>query len=515
MTLIVLCLGLFNLFFGEVVPAGGGLGWDGVTYADITRNFPSLVENGGLSNYYAKRFLPSCVVRVMLLASGSSFDNPDIVVAFRIYNICLMCLATLIWKRIADTLCLSNSGRWLGFSSLFLNFNCSKVMFYDPVLTDSTALLAGLLLLLAYLQRSTFLLFLITILASFAWQIVGFCGFLLLLLPRCNGPTTLDASRCSGWTFSTNQLKLYLKVGWVSVSCLALIGIIVSKHLDSLLPMERIIKIVQNHGISWCLLRIGFWGGPFLTGVPSLLGVSIAIVMLCRPPLVLREALDSMKRGGTTGVLAAAGAVGVPWVIVNMISNPSVPNATGVGGILGVMFFPPIGKVLLPLVGLAAFWGPMVLVLATRWGAFCREAQALGLGFVAVIALNLPLGLATEPRYVTLAWPFAVLGGVMVMERSPVSKGFQWAFGVLTVLYAQFWLKINLAPWVGGDFDGLLEFPKQIFFMHYGFWMSDWAYLFYLVAGSCSLIWLWRTNGDGGNVAHKKQPSVCCRIPRL
>jgi len=31
MARLVLALGLFNLLFGEVVPAGGGLGWDGVT----------------------------------------------------------------------------------------------------------------------------------------------------------------------------------------------------------------------------------------------------------------------------------------------------------------------------------------------------------------------------------------------------------------------------------------------------------------------------------------------------
>ena len=490
MTAIVMGLGLFNLFFGEVVPAGGGFGWDGVIYADITRNLPSLVGNGELSSYYAKRILPSCAVRGILSAVGSSFDNINIVKGFRTYNLIILILATFIWKRIANGLSINLVGRWVGFGAIFMNFNCSKAMLYLSVSTDPTALVLGLLILMLYLEGRTSSLLVATIVGSFAWQIVSLCGAILLLFPRNVQAPNIGDSGKELYTATKAQLQQCLRIGWVVIVVASICGIVISLNLGLLLPLGRIVKASSTHGVDWVITRAGFWFAIILTGVPSILAAVTAIGMLMCSKSWLSKEFDRFWKSGLLSKVAAVVAIAAPAIVVHAISNPSIPNATGVGGILGVMFFPPIGKVLLPLVGLAAFWGPMVLVLATRWGAFCREAQALGLGFVAVIALNLPLGLATEPRYVTLAWPFVVLGGVMVLERCETSKGFCWAFGVLTVLYGQFWLKINLAPWVGGDYEGLQEFPKQVLFMHYGFWMSNWAYVGYLIAAVASLYWL-------------------------
>jgi hypothetical protein len=51
------------------------------------------------------------------------------------------------------------------------------------------------------------------------------------------------------------------------------------------------------------------------------------------------------------------------------------------------------------------------------------------------------------------------------------------AFSALTIIFAKFWLKMNISPWDENDLEGLLEFPKQMLFMHYGPWMS-WPMLF-------------------------------------
>lgn len=45
---MVLVLGLLNFFYGELVPAGGGLGWDGVLYADMVRNIGSVINGGAV-----------------------------------------------------------------------------------------------------------------------------------------------------------------------------------------------------------------------------------------------------------------------------------------------------------------------------------------------------------------------------------------------------------------------------------------------------------------------------------
>jgi hypothetical protein len=137
MTTIVITLGMLNFFFGEIVPAGGGFGWDGVTYANITRNLESMISEGQLSNYYAQRVLPSAVVRSMLLLTGASFSDNNIIRGFECYNLILLFGASWVWKRLADNFSISLGGRWLGFCGLFLTYISSKQMFYYPVLTDT------------------------------------------------------------------------------------------------------------------------------------------------------------------------------------------------------------------------------------------------------------------------------------------------------------------------------------------------------------------------------------------
>ena len=143
MTAIVIVLGVLNFFFGEIMLAGGGFGWDGVTYAHMTRKLESMVSNGQLSNYYAQRILPSAVVRSLFPFLDVSFNDRNIIRGFECYNLMLLVAATWVWKRIADNFSISLGGCWIGFCGLFLSFMASKQTFYYPVLTDVTALFVG------------------------------------------------------------------------------------------------------------------------------------------------------------------------------------------------------------------------------------------------------------------------------------------------------------------------------------------------------------------------------------
>ncbi|MBC7489927.1 MAG: hypothetical protein H7240_08175 [Glaciimonas sp.] len=90
MLLIVLALGLLNFFWGEKVPAGGGFGWDGVYYAEMVRNLDSMINGGQLNSYYTQRILPSAVVRGILLFSGASMSDANIIRGFEVYNSALL-----------------------------------------------------------------------------------------------------------------------------------------------------------------------------------------------------------------------------------------------------------------------------------------------------------------------------------------------------------------------------------------------------------------------------------------
>lgn len=121
-------------------------------------------------------------------------------------------------------------------------------------------------------------------------------------------------------------------------------------------------------------------------------------------------------------------------------------------------------------------WGPAVLLLLLRKDV-SAELRKIGLGPVGIVAITLPLVLVTEARFILGAWPSLILALALTLDRSGTSKLFGYLYGALTILNNQLWLKFNIAPWEGNDYAELAEFPKQMFFLHYGPWMNWPAYL--------------------------------------
>jgi hypothetical protein len=482
MVLIVLAMGLSYFFFGERVPAGGGLGWDGVTYAGMVRNLGVMLHHGLLSVYYAQRILPSAIVRGMLLVSGAQLSDANIIRAFELFNLALLVGGCLIWRRLADHFSISLGGRWIGFCGLFLSFNCAKAIFYLPANTDVAALFIGLLLLLCYVEKRPVALLVTAIMGAFDWQIASLCGAILLLFMEV-GTTTEAIVPSPVW--DSCRFARIARFAWLAVLGVSLAGFGTVAGLATLVGTHR------SQGLHITGLE------KVLTALPSLAGAALALVMLAGSLLLVSVAVGNLRMIRFRVVVLALVAVMVPWLLVRAIGNPTLANAGSPTGVFLGIVLPPGGKFLLPLVGLTAFWGPMVLLVLVNWRKFCLEARRLGVGFMAVVGMTLVLGLTTEPRFVTLGWPFLVLGGVLAMERTTTAPSFKYVWAALTIVFAQFWLKMNLAPWSPGIYDDLGAFPKQVLFMHYGLWMGWWAYLGQFAVVALCLGWLRRALRPG------------------
>lgn len=510
MLLSVFVLGVLSFFWGEKVPAGGGFGWDGVIYAKMVRNLNGMISDGQLSSYYAQRILPSAIVRSMLILSKTSMTDINIIRCFEIYNLSLLVGAVWIWKRIADNFSLSLSGRWIGFSGIFVNYQCSKQAFYYPVLTDVTALFVGMLLLLFYIEKKPIALFIVTIIGAFCWPIVSVCGAMLLIFLRAELPKAVLLPVA----FDNKSLLFshFVKLIGSALLVLSIIGYLIFTKLvpvseqacsafnNQLQTLMNVIPANITSSYEWiininnpCVLENWIIKlEQVLTALPSVFGALVAILMLIGSWSFVQSVASNLWRAHLPLVALAILAVLIPILIIKLISNPSVTNPSSLMLLIKLILLPQEGKVLLPIVTLAVFWGPVVVLLLLYWKAFCIEARKLGVGVVAVLGISLPFGLVGEPRFMTVAWPFLVLGIVLALELSNKKASFKYVFAALTILYAQFWMKLNLAPWIGGDSDGLQEFPKQIYFMHYGLWMSWVSYLIQLFLIIISTLWLKR-----------------------
>lgn len=468
MFLIVIALGLLNFFFGEKIPAGGGFGWDGVLYAEMVRNLESMINLGQLSSYYSLRILPSAVVRGMLFLVNAQITDINIIRGFEIYNFLLLVVVCWVWKLLSDSFALSLAGRWVGFSGVFINFQCSKQAFYYPVLTDVTALFCGMLLLLFYVRKKPLLLFLTAIIGAFAWPVVSVFGAFLLIFLEGDLPSSAIAPKPSIFSMGGVTVPYLVKLGGL----LVLIGSIYGYVLAPVLGLELACTAPSPVGV--CTLE------GLLTGAPSLFGLLVALAVLLGSRVFLMAAFACLLRARFFLMFLAVASIVIPVFVVGLIANPEIQNPGDWKVTLTYLLLPSVGKFFLSTLTLVLFWGPLVLLLIFYWREFCVEARKLGLGFVAVIFISLPLGFLGEPRMITLGWPFFVLGVVLVLERLEKKSSFKYVLGLFTVLYAQFWLVINVSPWLSLDYASLLEFPVQLYFMHYGLWMSWFSYFLQL-----------------------------------
>lgn len=493
MALIILVLGLFSFFWGEKITAGGGFGWDGSQYADMVRKLDSIIGRGQLGSYYAQRILPSAIVHGMLRVAGATDSNLNIIRGFELYNLMLLVMGCGVWKRIADKVSLSLAGRWIGFSGVFLNYECSKQAFFYPILTDVTALFIAMLLLMFYLEKRSIGVFVATVAGAFAWPVVSVCGAFLLIFLQSEFPKQIVAP---AWMLSAKRsgmLARAVKFGGGAVLMLSVLGYLALKQNAAATGHEckipKILASIMVPSVVPCTLE------RLLTGLPSLAALAFALALLVGSWAFFSAIIVNLRKAPLHLIVMAIAAIVVPSFVVKAISNPAVPNPSNVQYLIEYILLPPSGKVLLPLVTLSAFWGPLVLLLCLYWKECCVEARRLGPGIVAILGVSLPLGIACEPRFITVAWPFFVLVLVLALEHSKATAPLKCALIVLTIIFGQFWLQINIVPWLPPDYEGILTFPKQLYFMHYGLWMSWTSYLLQLPAVILSAVWLRRNLG--------------------
>ena len=497
MLVIVLTLGLLNFFWGEKVTAGGGFGWDGVYYAEMVRHLDTMVSNGELGSYYMQRILPAACVRGVLLLTGMPINDDNIINGFEIYNLLILVLICFSWKRISEKLSLSISGRWIGFSGIFINFECSKQSFFYPVLTDVTALLAGTLLLLFYLEKKPVLIFIVSVVGAFCWPVVSTSGALLIfflktVLPDNSirpPPLRLKIQSIDKISAAKNLficILVFCVIGYIALvlytptseQVCGIYNLKLSKFSENM-PISFFDKIQRSiNGADPCLLeKILIQAEKLLTAIPSILILFVALLALIGSTSFFKYLISSLREIPLLLFILAVLVMLIPALLIKHFANPVVANPSSLLVLIRLTLFPQEGKFFLPFVSLAVFWGPVVLLIIIYWQEFCIQTRKLGPGVVAVIALALILGMVGEPRFLTIGWPFLVLGLVLTLEDIRFKPEFKPVFIILTIIFAQFWMILNYEPWMPPDGEGLQDFPKQLYFMHYGLWMSWITYL--------------------------------------
>jgi len=468
---VTVAIGVYS-FFGEHIQVAGGVGTDGQIYADMMRGLPHNLWDGSLSPYYAHRIVVPLIMRGIFEILQLPLSNDNIWRAFAIYTIVLQAGSAMLWVAIGRLRQLTEPQTWLGFLALFVNFGAAKNSQFMPVLLDSSAIFLSLASLLFFLKANRAALCATSIIGGLTWSMASLVGALLLAFPLRDlepEPRRMD------------QRLLWLPV----LAMAAAIAVYLAMQPpDCLLQQHaadfaRLPGKIASHVCVTAQAAATFWPAGALAFV-AFVRLVWAKGWLVRP----------------TNIVLALATIAVPELIARSIGNPAVHQGADLFLIAEMALTPAPGLFFLPLVSLAVFWGPLVLVGVLRWADVCQRARMLGVGAVVILTLALLLMLPTEPRYITYFWPVIVL--CIVQASADVTAAFAGWFAVLSFAASKLWLTINTGPWTANASRVSELFPQQLYFMNMGYWMIPST--FWIQAAVCILCLLVLSAWDRASV---------------
>jgi len=463
MALLVLAYSLWAIFGGEVLTVNGGFGWDGMSYAAIAKDFPGRVFGRRLDPFRIQRIVPSGAVHYGLRLAGlSTNDDSHILRGFQVYNMLLLIAGVYAWNGIAARLGLSRRGTWLGFAAVYVNFAVLRMTFFYPVLTDTTALVAGMFLLEGHLAGRAWVVWLVGLVGAFTWPLLLPMALVLLVFPRRTAATATMAS--------ATRPKL--------LACLA-VGTAVA--LAALWRVFVVGQTIDGAGPLW------YWWTPAAAAcVAAYLAAAAWWLLdldgLARPRRVLAQA----RWQGAAAALALISVVALVRAVV-FVPN-GAPEFTA-KHFLCETLVKSVAKPGIFLVAHIVYFGPIVLAALLFWPEVCERIRRQGIGVVLLAGAAAVLSIGSESRQFVNFLPLVAGFTVQTLDELPRPRWHDGVFLTAALVLSKCWLPLNHGATTGN----LERFPDQFYFMNHGPWMSDGMYLtqgVVVAALAAVLVWM-------------------------
>lgn len=436
---LVTVFGLGQVLWGERLSPGRGLGWDGRFYARIAQDLPRVLFVEGLDAYRLQRVVTPALVYFGLRALGLPRDDAHVVDAFAVYNLLLLLATVVVWRGIARAAGLGEGGLWLGFLLLFANFANLKMPYYYPVLTDTTAVFLGALLVYFHLRGSAPGMLAVMAIGAFSWPSFLVLGGLLFLFPHTSlGP------------FQPPPRPWPLVVG--AAAAAFFLAHLLLTAVDMLPPrpdgvrppsLDRLVFSVPLTMVYIVTVAAGLLGHADLWRLRTYRVRALRLAAWLALLVGTRWIVDRLARG--KGPLDLQGFL---WQVTHQsIIEPGIV-----------------------VVAAAVYLGVVVLIALVCWRRFCGAAHHVGVGMTLFVCAILAQSLTSEPRQILHGLAALVLVTVSAVEGVRWPSWGRWILLALALFGSKVWFGINHEGFSGKD--KTWSYPSQYYFMNHGVWME-------------------------------------------
>lgn len=476
---IMLIWGSIYIFFGEKLPANWGLGWDGLKYAQLTRE---LFYSPILDTYLVQRMFPPMLVRTALDLLSLALSNTNIIHCFEVINLISLVVATYVIKLTLNELRVAAELHYLAFSLFLLTYPVAKGLFYYPVLTDAPAICLGALLLYFYLKDQLINLILAIVIASFTLPLLLYLGVLLVAFPRQKSETVeptdgvLLLLSLSGVCFIGGIIYYWIFEFGASVDYPY--SLQVDPHLLyasiflACVPYYFIPRIVADRRF----ITLSYWLKTIY--VPRLIVAALLF-------LVIRYLGAYLNFDGKCS---------------GYLTHHHILSSLAVAGIVRPAIF---------LSSHFSYFGLVVVFLYFFWASFCRKVLSFGPGLATSLFLVLVMfGINSQARVINCVLPWFVVLITYAVTGYKFSRFFLVLVAITNFVVSRAWLPVryNKSP---TNYDGTIGFPNQKLLMNYGLWVSEEVWLVQLlvmmVVFVCFAYSLFRFRIEGNEIVLVKE----------
>ncbi len=445
-----------SLFFGERIPESNGIGWDGVTYAALLKDYPNMVFHSGLSLYTLQRIVPSGVIYYFLKLFHLSATDANIPLLFSLYNTVLLGFAVFLWQRLASKRQWQPNVQLLSFAGLFLNYAILKMNTYDPVLTDTTAFVLGLMMIYSVLLHKPLLLLLTTLIGAFTFPTLLFVGLLLFIFNTGNRVTTDKTTA----TFSPSSGLLAL------LSAIALVILLYFIYFIAF-PKE---EMALSRNPKWLFLSLTalfiYFFAALMPVFSSCKQICVRIINAANltriiSALVIFLAVKYCLHFFSNGEVGAL----TPWRFLELIAVRSLA-------------YPGIF-----LVSHVIYFGPLICLFIYFWREIIAYLTKTQPALLVVTLCYIFIAIDSESRQIINFMPLAIVVLAEILNQKKIPWVTAYGLVALSILISKVWLPLNHHAWISLSThppQASLHFPLQWYFMSQAPWMSQ---TFFIVNG--------------------------------
>ncbi len=470
--LLLILIGLLiKAYYTEQISVNNGLGWDGMIYADFTKNIIPYLKTHYINRYYVQRIGVPLLLHFVFSIFNIEFYNPAIISAYSFLNSCCILIGTIYFFKISNTLQLTRNEEILGFASLFYCFPVLTLSLFYPILMDIPAFTVGIIVVYFYLKRNIGMFFFMLFIGSFIYP-----TFIIMSILFCFKNSNQDLLPTGDKASSSNFKKVKLFASKINIMyllfcfCLPLLLIYTFTALYYSGSFELIWQKVKSYPLetlfTWFSFCLALAYVVYLTNFPksifsikkvlksiNLFGLSLAVLLYFATYLII----DHYSAGG-------AAVLTLELYLHNIISQ-AVQN--------------PINFI----VAHVFYFGITPLLLFFIRNDLKKEIIKYGFGMIAFFSIVVFFSVGNESRQLINCYPFLVFLMLVTLNKYwNVSLAFSLIYSAFCLALSHFWysLDFDVPSSDYSNFVAIQKFPMQRFFMFQGPWVSDWMYKIHL-----------------------------------